>query len=277
MESGRGFRALTIALLVLSLLCAGAWVASFFFVIGHSTTTVGVWTGFGCGGGGVWGYSEPIPQGIPMPRIPTGWQSRFFTPHWRELYFLPRVSLHSPPNNQLSHIYIPLWIFAVVFAAFPLYRIRRLLRTYRSGQQRRGLCMKCGYDLRATPDRCPECGSIVDPNAVYLSNLDYFVVILRWLSKQITWARSANLLGIGALAVAFYMSLDSASNDCIRGGTGMNNRALRVSEMVALTFLSGVALSLWVWGLVRSLEWTMLSNMRRGNRVGASRSGAHVD
>jgi hypothetical protein len=50
----------------------------------------------------------------------------------------------------------PLWSLALVTALLPAWRLHRLIKTRR--RHRGGLCPQCGYDLRATPDRCPECG-----------------------------------------------------------------------------------------------------------------------
>ena len=54
---------------------------------------------------------------------------------------------------------VPYWALAVVTGVVPamwvLWFVRRVVR------RRRGLCVRCGYDLRASTDRCPECGTIV--------------------------------------------------------------------------------------------------------------------
>jgi hypothetical protein len=53
---------------------------------------------------------------------------------------------------------IPHWMVAAVFGIVPLARVTAWIGRRRS--KRHGLCTVCGYDLRATPGRCPECGTI---------------------------------------------------------------------------------------------------------------------
>ncbi len=57
-----------------------------------------------------------------------------------------------------GHAWFPHWFLALLFAILPTVRFLTILRTRR--QNRAGLCEHCGYDLCATPDRCPECGHV---------------------------------------------------------------------------------------------------------------------
>jgi len=51
----------------------------------------------------------------------------------------------------------PVWPAAVALAVLPVIRMLRTGRRRR--RARSGCCPTCGYDLRATPEQCPECGS----------------------------------------------------------------------------------------------------------------------
>jgi predicted amidophosphoribosyltransferase len=50
---------------------------------------------------------------------------------------------------------MPHW-FVVILMILPALLVWRR----RARQPTPGLCIHCGYDLRATPVRCPECGDV---------------------------------------------------------------------------------------------------------------------
>lgn len=87
------------------------------------------------------------------------------------------------PSGQLffvmagAPVTLPLWFIQVPFRDVGLsvhgvaflsglyaigFTVAWLILRYRARPRERlrlGLCPRCGYDLRATPERCPECGA----------------------------------------------------------------------------------------------------------------------
>jgi predicted RNA-binding Zn-ribbon protein involved in translation (DUF1610 family) len=57
-----------------------------------------------------------------------------------------------------DYLVAPLWAIVGFSATAPVLVVA--LR-FRRSALRTSLCPSCGYDLRATPDRCPECGTFV--------------------------------------------------------------------------------------------------------------------
>jgi hypothetical protein len=85
-------------------------------------------------------------------------------------------SLSAPAVPRADRRYywfvLPCWIAAALFAILPAHQTRAMLRRRRTARRAKaGLCPTCAYDLRATPDRCPECGRIPSPRVARASTL----------------------------------------------------------------------------------------------------------
>jgi hypothetical protein len=59
-------------------------------------------------------------------------------------------------RGNVIDLRFPIWAEFVLLLPLP-FLIRKWRRRRRSSRQ--GLCLNCGYDLRASPNRCPECGT----------------------------------------------------------------------------------------------------------------------
>jgi hypothetical protein len=70
---------------------------------------------------------------------------------------------HYDGNNQpgCGALFVAHWLFSVITLVFPVLALIGWIG--RSKRRSEGKCAACGYDLRATPDRCPECGSPAPP------------------------------------------------------------------------------------------------------------------
>ena len=116
----------------------------------------------------------PAPRSPPRPRDDVRRDSDTVGPYARETWWWREgidwfpgpmdgdTSQGAPADGRRSRVLaLPMWAAVPLLAGVPLLlaarahvRHARRLRRAAAGQ-----CARCGYDLRASPARCPECGA----------------------------------------------------------------------------------------------------------------------
>ena len=91
-----------------------------------------------------------------MIRDRAGW--RVLTLPFRGFRFAWRKTRVGSPNRH-SELSVPTLFLLALLGAYPTYVIVRSWRASPKRRRRRGLCLKCAYDLTGNESGvCPECG-----------------------------------------------------------------------------------------------------------------------
>ena len=97
----------------------------------------------------------PAPFSIPAPNLSSdSGKSRYWHHAWTTY-----TSDYFGKESFAVFLVIPWAYIALPAGVLPVARVRGILRRRKlQHRAKNGLCRKCGYDMRATPLRCPECG-----------------------------------------------------------------------------------------------------------------------
>jgi hypothetical protein len=107
----------------------------------------------------------------PVPHVDSGWfvyQTAVPLPanvHFGFRFFSGGLRVftaydNAPRQERIVAIVVPMYAILISTAFLPSYWMGRFARHRRTiWRHQMNLCTRCGYDLRAKPDRCPECGT----------------------------------------------------------------------------------------------------------------------
>jgi hypothetical protein len=153
------------------------WIISYFSHIALNWADHSISYDLGCSRGEM--STSRVHWASPVPAANAGWSLALLKPaslldsyekltgiigQFRFRFFgFAFFSLHRPAVMDGPKFFWPCWVLVLLTAMPPAIWIRK------HRPPKPGLCPVCGYDLRATPNQCPECGAI-PPKKEVISN-----------------------------------------------------------------------------------------------------------
>lgn len=115
-------------------------------------------------------YRLPAPRPWPDPRPPmqgiyepSEWANARRVGDFEYFHIQAAPKARQPVEKVVRVLTLPLWAVLGVLAVLPsAWAVFLLRRTEFARRARLGLCRRCGYDLRGSRERCPECGEAAE-------------------------------------------------------------------------------------------------------------------